>query len=94
MSVDEKKKSNQLQNGDDEWLKARSKILQDLCKLVNCKINKLMGGLNVDRDDNQASANLIYLMVKVRTQVKMNVWVRQYVGSYRNEKKKMSKNIA
>ena len=46
------------------------------CKRVNCKINKLMGGLNVDRDDNQASANLIYLMVKVRTQVKMNVWVR------------------
>ena len=47
-----------------------------------------MGGLNVDRDDNQASANLIYLMVKVRTQVKMNVWVRQYVGSYSNLKKK------
>ena len=69
MSVDEKKKSNQLQNGDDEWLKARSKILQDLCKLVNCKINKFMGGLNVDRDDNQASSNLIYLMVKVTTQV-------------------------
>ena len=43
-----------------------------------------MGGLNVDRDDNQASANLIYLMVKVRTQVKMNVWVRQYVGNYSN----------
>ena len=39
------------------------------CKRVNCKINKLMGGLNVDRDDNQASSNLIYLMVKVTTQV-------------------------